>query len=193
MSIPILSKIIESSFDFEDLQEWLNSNLSVGSIDVNIMTKVDKTNFHKNEELSVEYNDAHAALRGFAKSNLESSVIFSAGMNPRLYGYISNFEDFYSNIKGEIKKKIVLKVSDYRSAIIQGKFLANKGLWVSEYRIESGLNCGGHAFATDGLLMGPILDEFRENRQALINQTFEVLVDSLTKLNPYTFSGSKFL
>ena len=176
-------KIIESSFDFEDLQEWLNSNLSVGSIDVNIMTKVDKTNFHKNEELSVEYNDAHAALRGFAKSNLESSVIFSAGMNPRLYGYISNFEDFYSNIKGEIKKKIVLKVSDYRSAIIQGKFLANKGLWVSEYRIESGLNCGGHAFATDGLLMGPILDEFRENRQALINQTFEVLVDSLTKLN----------
>ena len=176
-------KIIESSFDFEDLQEWLISNLSVGSIDVNIMTKVDKTNFHKNEELAVEYNDAHAALRGFAKSNLESSVIFSAGMNPRLYGYISNFEDFYPNIKGRIKKKIVLKVSDYRSAIIQGKFLAKKGLWVSEYRIESGLNCGGHAFATDGLLMGPILDEFRENRHALINETFEVLVDSLTKLN----------
>jgi len=176
-------KIIESSFDFEDLQEWLIKNLAVGSIDVNIMTKVDKTNFHKNEELSVEYNDAHAALRGFAKSNLESSVIFSAGMNPRLYGYISNFEDFYPNINGKIKKKIVLKVSDYRSAIIQGKFLAKKGLWVSEYRIESGLNCGGHAFATDGLLMGPILDEFRENRQALINQTFEVLVDSLTKLD----------
>ena len=176
-------KIIESSFDFEDLQEWLISNLSVGSIDVNIMTKVDKTNFHKNEELAVEYNDAHAALRGFAKSNLESSVIFSAGMNPRLYGYISNFEDFYPDIKGRIKKKIVLKVSDYRSAIIQGKFLAKKGLWVSEYRIESGLNCGGHAFATDGLLMGPILDEFRENRHALINETFEVLVDSLTKLN----------
>jgi len=176
-------KIIESSFDFEDLQEWLIKNFAVGSIDVNIMTKVDKTNFHKNEELSVEYNDAHAALRGFAKSNLESSVIFSAGMNPRLYGYISNFEDFYPNINGKIKKKIVLKVSDYRSAIIQGKFLAKKGLWVSEYRIESGLNCGGHAFATDGLLMGPILDEFRENRQALINQTFEVLVDSLTKLD----------
>ena len=176
-------KIIESSFDFEDLQEWLIKNLAVGSIDVNIMTKVDKTNFHKNEELSVEYNDAHAALRGFAKSNLESSVIFSAGMNPRLYGYISNFEDFYPNINGKIKKKIVLKVSDYRSAIIQGKFLAKKGLWVSEYRIESGLNCGGHAFATDGLLMGPILDEFRQNRQALINQTFEVLVDSLTKLD----------
>ena len=176
-------KIIESSFDFEDLQEWLIKNLAVGSIDVNIMTKVDKTNFHKNEELSVEYNDAHAALRGFAKSNLESSVIFSAGMNPRLYGYISNFEDFYPNINGKIKKKIVLKVSDYRSAIIQGKFLAKKGLWVSEYRIESGLNCGGHAFATDGLLMGPILAEFRENRQVLINQTFEVLVDSLTKLD----------
>tara|TARA_Y100000766_G_scaffold175638_1_gene150839 strand:+ start:472 stop:2259 length:1788 start_codon:yes stop_codon:yes gene_type:complete len=176
-------KIIENSFDFKDLQKWLIKNLSIGSIDVNIMTKVDKTNFYKNEELSVEYNDAHAALRGFAKSKLESSVIFSAGMNPRLYGYISNFEDFYPNIQGKIKKKIVLKVSDYRSAIIQGKFLAKKGLWVSEYRVESGLNCGGHAFATDGLLLGPILNEFRQNRQALVNQTYGLLVEALKNLN----------
>ena len=70
---------------------------------------------------------------------------FSAGMNPRLYGYIADFDDFYPS-RMENKKKIVLKVSDYRSAIIQGKFLAKKGLWVSEYRIESGLNCGGHVF-----------------------------------------------
>jgi len=173
---------IEDSFSFEDLQKWLCDNLSFGSIDVNIMTKVDKTNFHKKTELPVKYNDAHAALRGYAKSDLESSIIFSAGMNPRLYGYIADFEDFYPDLKGKIKKKIVLKVSDYRSAIIQGKFLAKKGLWVSEYRIESGLNCGGHAFATDGLLMGPILSEFRENKQDLIDETHETLVAALTKL-----------
>ena len=171
--------LIDDSFNYEDLKKWLIENLTFGSIDVNIMTKVDKSNFYKNEELSVEYNDAHAALRGYAKSNLASSVIFSAGMNPRLYGYISNFDDFFPDKDGYIKKKIVLKVSDYRSAIIQGKFLAKKGLWVSEYRIESGLNCGGHAFATDGLLMGPILAEFRDNKEELINQTYDVLVNAL--------------
>ena len=174
--------LIEGVFSFDDLKRWLDDNLSMGSIDVNIMTKVDKTNFLKNEELPVEYNDAHAALRGYARSNLESSVIFSAGMNPRLYGYICKFDDFYPKKDGYIKKKIVLKVSDYRSAIIQGKFLAKKGLWVSEYRIESGLNCGGHAFATDGLLLGPILSEFRDNRKYLVSQTYEILVEALKSL-----------
>ena len=57
----------------------------------------------------------------------------------------------------------MLKVSDFHSAVVQGKFLAKRGLWVSEYRIESGLNCGGHAFATKGLLLGPILDEFQRS------------------------------
>jgi hypothetical protein len=83
---------------------------------------------------------------------------------------MENFDDFYPNENGEIKKKIILKVSDYSSALIQGKFLAKKGIWISEYRIESGLNCGGHAFATDGYLMGPILEEFKTNRQSLIEQ-----------------------
>ena len=67
-------------------------------------------------------------------------------------------------------KKIILKVSDYRSAIIQGKFFAKKGLWVSEYRIESGLNCGGHAFPTQGYLMGPILEEFKKNIDSLFQK-----------------------
>ena len=136
-------------------------NLTMGSIDVNIMTKVDKDNYKKDEKLSIEYNDAHAALRGFANSDLKSSLVLSAGMNPRLYAYMSQFDDFYPNEKGEIKKKIILKVSDFRSALLQGKFLAKKGLWVSEYRIESGLNCGGHAFATDGHLLGPVLEELK--------------------------------
>ena len=168
------NKLIENSFSFEDLSVWLKDNLSMGSIDVNIMTKVDKTNYFKKEELPSEYNDAHAGLRGYANSDLSSSVIFSAGMNPRLYGYIAQFDDFFPDANGYIKKKIILKVSDYRSAIIQGKFLAKKGLWISEYRIESGLNCGGHAFATDGYLMGPILAEFRDRRQELVDELYAV-------------------
>jgi len=168
------NKLIENSFSFEDLSVWLKDNLSMGSIDVNIMTKVDKTNYFKKEELPSEYNDAHAGLRGYANSDLSSSVIFSAGMNPRLYGYIAQFDDFFPDTNGYIKKKIILKVSDYRSAIIQGKFLAKKGLWISEYRIESGLNCGGHAFATDGYLMGPILAEFRDRRQELVDELYAV-------------------
>ena len=168
------NNLIENSFSFEDLSVWLKDNLSMGSIDVNIMTKVDKTNYFKKEELPSEYNDAHAGLRGYANSDLSSSVIFSAGMNPRLYGYIAQFDDFFPDENGYIKKKIILKVSDYRSAIIQGKFLAKKGLWISEYRIESGLNCGGHAFATDGYLMGPILAEFRDRRQELVDELYAV-------------------
>lgn len=167
-------------FNLNDISDWIKDHLSMGSIDVNIMTKLDKENYIKEEKLPSEYNDAHAALRGFAKSKLKSSLILSAGMNPRLYSYIENFEDFYPNEKGEIKKKIVLKVSDYRSAFIQGKFLAKKGLWVSEYRIESGLNCGGHAFATDGYLLGPILAEFREKREELIQSVHDILLRALS-------------
>ena len=173
------NNLIENSFSFEDLSVWLKDNLSIGSIDVNIMTKVDKTNYFKKEELPSEYNDAHAGLRGYANSDLSSSVIFSAGMNPRLYGYIAQFDDFFPDANGYIKKKIILKVSDYRSAIIQGKFLAKKGLWISEYRIESGLNCGGHAFATDGYLMGPILAEFRDRRHELVNELYSVCKPAL--------------
>jgi len=173
------NKLIENSFSFEDLSVWLKDNLSMGSIDVNIMTKVDKKNYFKKEELPSEYNDAHAGLRGYANSDLASSVIFSAGMNPRLYGYIAHFDDFFPDANGYIKKKIILKVSDYRSAIIQGKFLAKKGLWISEYRIESGLNCGGHAFATDGYLMGPILAEFRDRRQELVDELYAIFKSAL--------------
>lgn len=169
--------------DIDGIKNWLNKKLSMGSIDVNIMTKVDRENYRDNEKLPTEYNDAHAALRGFANSKLHSSVVLSAGMNPRLYSYIDNFDDFFPDENGYLKKKIILKVSDYRSALIQGKFLAKKGLWVSEYRIESGLNCGGHAFATEGYLMGPVLAEFKDNRQALVEQVHAVLVKALSDSN----------
>ncbi len=163
----------------EDLKRFIEDYLSPGAIDVNIMTKVDKDNYTKNDPLPAEFNDAHAALRGFANSNVTSSVVLSAGMNPRLYSYIEQFEDFYPDSNGQIKKKIILKVSDFRSAMIQGNFLAKKGLWVSEYRIESGLNCGGHAFATDGLLLGPILEEFKQKKSQLIQSAQELMEKAL--------------
>lgn len=164
------------------LQNYLRQNLHLGSIDVNIMTKLDKANYAQDgTQLSSEFNDAHAALRGFAMSELESSIIFSAGMNPKLYTYLESFEDFQPRTDGSFKKKIIIKVSDFRSALIQGKFLAKKGLWVSEYRIESGLNCGGHAFATDGLLLGPILEEFKKRKQELVDSVKELLMPALHK------------
>ena len=151
----------------EELTKWVNEKLHVGSIDVNIMTKLDKVNSRDGVELPIEYNDAHAALRGFATSKLNSSLVLSAGMSPRLYSYIENFKDFFPDENGIIKKKIVLKVSDFRSAFVQGKMLSAKGLWISEYRIESGVNCGGHCFPTNGILFGPILEEFKQNKEKL--------------------------
>ncbi len=167
----------------ENIQHYIESHLFPGEIDVNIMTKLDKDNFIKNEQLPIEFNDAHAALRGFANSNLESSVVLSAGMNPRLFGYFENFKDFFPNENNELRKKITLKVSDFRSAMIQGNFLAKKGLWVSEYRIESGLNCGGHAFATDGLLLGTILEEFKQKKEQLIQSAHNLMIKALQLKN----------
>lgn len=164
------------------LQSYLRENMECGSINVNIMTKVDKANYDLNgNQLPSIYNDAHAALRGFALSELESSIIFSAGMNPKLYGYIESFKDFFPDLDGNFKKKIVIKVSDFRSALIQGKFLAKKGLWVSEFRIESGLNCGGHAFATDGLLLGPILEEFKNRNDEILAILKDIYIQALHK------------
>jgi len=169
----------ETTTDQSEIRSWLDERLKMGSIDVNIMTKVDKDNYKNGEKLAVEYNDAHAAVRGYALSDLDSSLILSAGINPRLYSYMQEFDDFYPLENGNIRKKIVLKVSDYKSAIIQGKFLAKKGLWVSEFRIESGLNCGGHAFATDGYLMGPVLEEFSSKREILSRSIHEILLKAL--------------
>jgi hypothetical protein len=164
-----------------EIQQWIKEHLTVGSIDVNIMTKLDKINYKKGEQLPIEYNDAHAALRGFAQSSLDSSIVLSAGINQHLYSYMAEFDDFFPDENGYIKKKIILKVSDYRSALIQGKLLAKKGLWVSEFRVESGLNCGGHAFPTDGYLLGPILEEFCKNRNELSEQLNEVFKRALIK------------
>ena len=162
--------------DRNRLMEKLTDNMQCGSIDVNIMAKVDALSLDgEGKPLSSEYSDASAALRGFANSKIRSALVLSAGFNPRLYSYLSEFKDFYRDAAGGIKKKIILKVSDFRSAMIQGKFLAKKGLEVAEFRIESGLNCGGHAFASDGQLMPVLLQEFREKRDQLL-ETFQPMV-----------------
>lgn len=178
--------LIDSEISKEDLQIWLDNNLVLGSIDVNIMTKLDRVTYKNKEQRPVEYNDGHSAIRGFANSELNSSVVLSAGINPRLYSYFQQFKDFFPDANNVLKKKIILKISDYRSAIIQGKMFAKKGLWVSEYRLESGLNCGGHAFATDGFLLGPILEEIKNNKESLIEITHALLVQALKEKNlPY--------
>lgn len=178
---------------FQEMSTVLEQFFKPGSIDVNIMTKVDKDNFKDNQQLPVIYNDAHAALRGFANSTTNASVVFSAGMNPRLYSYLESFNEFYPDTNGQFQKKIILKVSDFRSAMIQGNFLAKKGLWVSEYRIESGLNCGGHAFATEGLLLGTILEEFKNKKTELISSAFTLYQQALIAKNKITPSNPPLL
>lgn len=173
----------------EELRKVLRDEITAGSIDVNIMTKLDKNNYTKEGAIIENGSDALAALRGYAKSDLtNSSVVFSAGMNPRLYNYLETFREFDAKGPGQFEKKIAIKVSDYRSALIQGKYLAKKGIWVSEFRIESGLNCGGHAFATDGYLMGPILEEFKMKRNELSSALFEIYNKALEAKSFATFS-----
>lgn len=173
-------QFIESLADAETrdrLTRDLTERMKPGTIDVNIMAKVDALGTGNDDKpMSSEFSDASAALRGYANSNLSSSgLVLSAGFNPRLYSYLSEFKDFYRDATGQIKKRIILKVSDFRSALIQGKFLAKKGIEVAEFRIESGLNCGGHAFASDGYLMPVLLQEFREKRGQLV-ETFQPMV-----------------
>lgn len=164
------------------LQEELRQAITPGSIDVNIMSKVDKLNLNKDGEVLPEvFSDALAALRGFATSTLSSAMVLSAGMNPRLYNYLAAFDCFYPDQDGLLQKKIVLKVSDYRSAYIQAKYLAKKGIWVSEFRVESGLNCGGHAFATEGLLLGPVLEEFKQKKQDLLQELLPIYQHALAE------------
>jgi len=166
------------------LQIQLKAAVTPGDIEVNIMTKIDRATYIKTGELLPEmYSDASAALRGFANSVIDSSIVFSAGFNRRLYAYINTFNDFFPDTTGYIKKRIVMKVSDFRSSQTQGKFLAKKGLWITEHRIESGLNCGGHAFASDGYLLGPIMEEFKQKKESYVNDMLVVCNTALEKSN----------
>ncbi|MBA4310535.1 MAG: hypothetical protein C0425_09395 [Chlorobiaceae bacterium] len=175
-----------------NLADELTSLMRAGSINVNIMSKVDRTNYAIDGTiLSEEFSDAKAALRGYAESILDSSIVFSAGFNRGLLGYLTHFKDFYRDENGYVKKKIIIKVSDFRSALIQGKFLAMKGLEVKEFNIESGLNCGGHAFASQGYLLPAILQEFKTKREQLTNE-FIPLIKSYYEKQKLFFDEANF-
>lgn len=177
------NKMLECSDSDErsELEQELRKAAVPGTIDVNIMTKLDRIPYRKGKKVAQEYSDAMSALRGYALSDVSSSIIFSAGLNPHLYGYLTEFSDFIPNADGVSKKTVTLKVSDYRSAMVQGRFLAKRGIWVSEFRVESGLNCGGHAFASKGALMGPILEEFKSNGNELTNALHDIYNKGLRK------------
>jgi len=169
----------------QETQAKLRGQISAGRIDVNIMTKLNRDRYRNGEKLPPEQSDDMAALRGFAQSKIRASIVFSAGISKRLYRYMTEFDDFFPDANGETKKQIILKVSDYRSAEIQGRFLAKLGLWVSEFRIESGLNCGGHAFASKGHLLGVVLEEFKQKRSELstkLSKIYKKAISSKTDL-----------
>ncbi len=168
-------KMLTSTDDVERsrLQAYLREQAVPGNIDVNIMTKLDRLPLENGKPMAPEFSDGLSALRGYATSEVSSAIVFSAGLNASLYSALSDYPDFRPDASGRSKKTVILKVSDYRSALIQGRFLAKRGIWVSEFRIESGLNCGGHAFATQGFLMGPILEEFKKNREDLCQRLHE--------------------
>jgi len=149
------------------LQERLRAAVRPGPIDVNIMTKLDRDHDRRGRKFPERCSDALSALRGFMHSRAEGSVVLSAGMNRRLFSYLAEFGELLPDRPTDLRKRIVLKVSDYRSALLQGKLLARLGVYVAEFRVESGLNCGGHAFGGKGQLLGPILEEFRRERESL--------------------------
>jgi hypothetical protein len=176
-------KALSPGAERESLARDLGSRMRPGSIDVNIMVKLDRANHDpQGKPLGDEFSDAQAALRGFAESRLDSSVVLSAGMSKKLFASIAQFRDFYRDSKGELRKKIVLKVSDFRSASVQAKLLAKRGLEVTEFRVESGLNCGGHAFPSRGKLLPWILKEFREKWEQLKGSASSLVGDYYAKM-----------
>ncbi len=163
------------------LQDELRARITPGGIDVNIMTKLDRVRA-RGAAAGPLFSDALSALRGYASSRLSSSVVLSAGLNRRLFAYLREFPDFLPDDAGHLRKRIILKVGDFRSALVQGRLLARDGLWVSEFRIESGLNCGGHAFGGSGALLGPILEEFARERARLADELGSLWRSGLAKL-----------
>lgn len=163
----------------------LTAKMQVGEIQANIMVNLN----HLDAALD--------AVQGFATSKVKGSLVLSAGINLGVFEEISKHDAFYrKTCEGRVSalpeaapsdaapsnsarsvasiepsKKIILKVSDFRSALTQGRYLAKKGLEVYEYRIESGVNCGGHAFCSGRKLLPEVLGEFVQKKQELFEST----------------------
>ena len=137
----------------------LTEKMEPGEIQANIM-------------VGLNHNEAaFDAVRGFAASKVAGALVLSAGVNLSVFEEIAKYKDFYRTRDKAPTKKIILKVSDYRSALVQGRYLAKKGLEVYEYRIESGVNCGGHAFFESKKLLLDVVQEFVEKRKELFETT----------------------
>lgn len=138
----------------------LTKKMEAGEIQANIMVNLN----HENAAIE--------AVRGFAKSKACGSLVLSAGINLSVFEEIAKHREFYRQPSTNCPaKKIILKVSDYRSALTQGRYLAKKGLEVYEYRVESGVNCGGHAFIGAGKTLPEVLQEFAEKKSELFEET----------------------
>ena len=48
-------KLTSGNFQSDQIKNWLDENLTMGSIDVNIMTKIDKENYKNGVKLPIEY------------------------------------------------------------------------------------------------------------------------------------------
>ena len=141
----------------------LTEKMEPGEIQANIMVGLN------HEEAAFD------AVRGFAASKVAGALVLSAGVNLSVFEEIAKCKDFYRTGTRPPKKKIILKVSDYRSALVQGRYLAKKGLEVYEYRIESGVNCGGHAFFGSKKLLLDVVREFVEKRKELFETTCSMI------------------
>ena len=87
---------LEEGPEKTELAQWLTSKMKPGSIDGNIMVKLDAINYdRKGQQLEDIYSDAKAALRGFANSKVNGAMVYSAGINQSLYAYMAEFKDFY--------------------------------------------------------------------------------------------------
>ncbi len=141
----------------------LTEKMEPGEIQANIMVGLN------HEEAAFD------AVRGFAASKVKGSLVLSAGVNLAVFEEIAKCKDFYRTATHAPTKKVILKVSDYRSALVQGRYLAKKGVEVYEYRIESGVNCGGHAFFESKTFLLDVVREFVEKREELFETTHAMI------------------
>ena len=108
--------VAENSETRLQLQNEIRESIAPGPLDVNIMTQLDRDFDRRGVEYPENGSDALSALRGFMNSKVDGAVVLSAGMNRRLFSYIATFDAAYPDASGHVTKRIILKVSDYRSA-----------------------------------------------------------------------------
>ena len=113
-------KHLTDKINIHDAGNWLKDHLPLGSIDVNIMTKVDKVNYSNGEKLPSEYNDAHAALRGFAESDSFSRY------EPKVIWLYGKIQGFLSDQRGVPEKEDRIKGERFSFSDDPGEILGEK-------------------------------------------------------------------